>query len=99
MPMHRKLHVKPFPSLLNKYFLTVISSTTKGAFSDFLLYPAQSNGRGTLSVAMDGVIIGEDGTSVLMKKDILVKKEVVIMRGPDAYQDMPVDITLQSKCE
>lgn len=70
-----------------------------GAFSDFVFYPAQTNGRGTLSVFLDGHAIGEDGTSVLMKKDVTYKKEVVITRGPDAYQDSPVDITLQSKCE
>ena len=85
--------------IFSQYGPTETSLTTTGAFSDFVLYPAQTNGRGTLSVAMDGRIIGEDGTSVLMKKDFLVKKEVVITRGPDAYQDAPVDITLQSKCE
>ena len=78
-----------------------VESTNEGVgtSSTFRLFPAQSNGNGGVSVAMDGVVIGEDGTSVLMKKNIMMKKQVVITRGPGIYQDAPVVVTLQSTCE
>ena len=86
-------------NVFSQYGPTEISLTTTGSFSDFVLYPSQTEGRGTLSVALDGEFVDENGISVFMQRDVLMKKEVVIIRGPDAYQDAPVFITLQSKCE
>ncbi len=59
----------------------------------------QGNGIGGVSVAIDGKTLTEDGTSVFMLGSTSMFKQVVITRGPNDYQDAPIDITFQSKCE
>ncbi len=80
-------------------FMVDITNMGVGAFSEFKLYSTQSSGMGGLSVTIDGKSVSEDGTTVFMLKDTLIRKQVVVTRNPYVYQDAPVEITLQSKCE
>lgn len=59
----------------------------------------QGNGIGGVSVAIDGKTLTEDGTGVFMIGGTSMFKQVVITRGPNVYEDAPIDITFQSKCE
>lgn len=80
-------------------FQVSLGNVGVGSFSYFSLSSVQTNGKGSFLVTSDGSRISEDSMTVYIEGDQLITKEVVVERGSVIYEDSPIQLRLQSKCE